>query len=85
MRSRWMWWSIGSGLLFAAGAWALYVVRWYLFLARAFPSGGAETQGSAAFLAGIQGYAVAFGPLLVVIVGLAVSRAFIRRTRARSV
>jgi hypothetical protein len=80
-----LWWSIGGGLLFAASAWALYVSDWYLFLAHAFQSGGAETQGSTAFLAGVQGHAVAFGPLLIVIVGLAVSRAFIRRTGAQRV
>ena len=79
----WWWWTIGGGLLVATGAWAIYVVNWYLFLARRFPTAVPERRDLTALLADLQGYAMAFGPLLVVVIGLVGLRAF-RRYHLRS-
>jgi hypothetical protein len=69
---------MGGGLMLAAAAWATYVVNWYLFLARTFPTRAPERHDQTDLLADLQGYAVAFGPLLVVVMGPAGLRAFRR-------
>ena len=67
-----IWVVIGGGLFVGACAWAIYVSSFYLFLARAFPTEAPESAGPSAALASMQGYAVALGPLGVLIVGTSI-------------
>lgn len=75
MKLRRWWWTIAGGLLLAAAAWAIYAVNWFLFLSRTFPTSAPTRPDPTDF----QAYAVAFGPLLVVVLGLAGLRAIRRR------
>lgn len=67
MKARRIWWLIVVGLLLASIAWALYVIGFYLFLAHTFPTREAENRSWTAILATVQGYAVAFGPLFLML------------------
>ena len=75
---RWFWWLGVIGLLATAMVWAAYVTEFYLFLAHAFLAQRPENHGE--FLADAQAYLVAFGPLGLGLVVLAVSILRTRRT-----
>lgn len=77
-----IWTLIGGSLVVVASAWAIYVSSFYLFLARAFPMEAREGDVSSAGLASIQAYAVAFGPLAILIVATSIWL-LLRRRKAR--
>jgi hypothetical protein len=75
---RYVGWIVAALAAGSAAAWAWYVCGFYLFLAHEFPSHRAP--GREALLADVQGWAVAFGPLVTVMVIIAARRLFLNRT-----
>jgi hypothetical protein len=64
-------------LLVAGGCWAAYSGYWLLWLAHSFPSLSPDRGSGASVTADTQGYAVVFGPVMVV----AMLFAFLARSR----
>jgi hypothetical protein len=74
---RWLWWVVVIGFVATSVAWAAYVVNFYFFLARVFPTHGREDRSL--FLATAQAYLLAFGPLSLMLVVVAASILWARR------